>query len=195
MFIGALTPLSASPDLGRPVSGDWAGVTSRPEGIPRPHTDEILPASARTHISEGTERERMARSMTPGFQWHEGTSDNFTERSMSPPPLPTKEAIERALALSERLSASNIPSQVTDTGDLMLDMTGYKSSDDDALRAEVIARKILSEELEGNYDIGALIGADEHGNLWIYSSEEAKDAASQRAAMAGVGNPNILTSE
>jgi len=70
---------------------------------------------------------------------------------------------------------------VTDTGDLMLDMTGYKSSDEDALRAEVIARKILSEELEGNYDIGALIGADEHGNLWIYSSEEAKEAASQRA--------------
>ena len=141
------------------------------------------------------DRERITRSMTPGLHGREGTSDNFTERSMSPPPIPTKEAIERALALSERLSASNIPSQVTDTGDLMLDMTGYKSSDDDAIRAEVIARKILSEELEGNYDIGALIGADEHGNLWIYSSEEAKEAASQRAAMAGVGNPNILTSE
>jgi phosphatidate phosphatase LPIN len=71
------------------------------------------------------------------------------------------------MALSKQLSASNIPSQVTETGDLMLDMTGYKSSDDDALRAEVIARKILSEELEGNYDIGALIGADERGNLWM----------------------------
>jgi phosphatidate phosphatase LPIN len=77
----------------------------------------------------------------------------------------------------------------------MLDMTGYKSSDDDARRAEVIARKILSEELEGNYDIGALIGADEHGNLWIYSSEEAKEAASQRAAMAGIPNPSVLTSD
>jgi phosphatidate phosphatase LPIN len=77
----------------------------------------------------------------------------------------------------------------------MLDMTGYKSSDDDALRAEVIARKILSEELEGNYDIGALIGADEHGNLWIYSSEEAKDAASQRAALAGIPNSAVLTSD
>ena len=77
----------------------------------------------------------------------------------------------------------------------MLDMTGYKSSDDDALRAEVIARKILSEELEGNYDIGALIGADEHGNLWIYSSEEAKEAASQRAALAGIPNSAVLTSD
>ena len=62
----------------------------------------------------------------------------------------------------------------------MLDMTGYKTSDDEARRADAIARKILSEELEGNYDIGALIGVDEKGNLWIYSSEEAKDAATRR---------------
>ena len=77
----------------------------------------------------------------------------------------------------------------------MLDMTGYKSSDDDALRAEVIARKILSEELEGNYDIGALIGADENGNLWIYSSEEAKEAAAQRAVLAGIPSHAVLTSD
>lgn len=77
----------------------------------------------------------------------------------------------------------------------MLDMTGYKSSDDEALRAEVIARKILSEEIEGNYDIGALIGADEHGNLWIYSSEEAKEAAARRAAMAGIPAAAVLTSD
>jgi phosphatidate phosphatase LPIN len=74
-------------------------------------------------------------------------------------------------------------------------MTGYKSSEDDALRAEVIARKILSEELEGNYDIGALIGADEHGNLWIYSSEEAKEAASHGAALTGIASASVLTSD
>jgi phosphatidate phosphatase LPIN len=49
--------------------------------------------------------------------------------------------------------------------------------------------------LEGNYDIGALIGADEHGNLWIYSSEEAKEAASQRAALVGIANSSLLTSD
>lgn len=124
--------------------------------------------------------------MTPTIPQYDGGPTSATDRSNSPPPIPTKEAIERAIALSKQLFASNIPSQITDTGDLMLDMTGYKSSDDDALRAEVIARKILSEELEGNYDIGALIGADEHGNLWIYSSEEAKEAASQRAALVGM---------
>jgi phosphatidate phosphatase LPIN len=189
---GTLTPLSESGEYlnARPVSGDWSGIVSG-----RQHTDELLPPSAHTNTSDGTERERQTRSLTPLLQARGILSDSFTERSTSPPPVPTKEAIDRAVALSTRLSASNIPSQVTDTGDLMLDMTGYKSSDDDALRAEVIARKILSEELEGNYDIGALIGADEHGNLWIYSSEEAKEAAIERAAMAGIHSSVILTGD
>ncbi|KAI9682854.1 MAG: hypothetical protein M1829_006288 [Trizodia sp. TS-e1964] len=104
-------------------------------------------------------------------------------RSNSPPPLPTKEAVDRARSLSKKLSISNIPTKVNETGDLMLDMTGYKTSEDDTLRAEIVARKILSEEIDGSYDIGALIGADEHGNLWIYSSEEAKEAASRKATL------------
>lgn len=168
------------------MSGDWSGIA-------RHNSEEPLPSSSRTIGSEDYERERQTRSMTPTIRTNDGPSDSFTERSTSPPPLPTKEAIERAIALSNKLSASNIPTQVTNTGDLMLDMTGYKSSDDAALRAEVIARKILSEELEGNYDLGALIGADETGNLWIYSSEEAKEAAIQRAALAGIPNPNLTS--
>jgi phosphatidate phosphatase LPIN len=112
-----------------------------------------------------------------------GDDNNTDRRSTSPPLVSANEAVSRAIALSKKLSGSNIPSHVNETGDLMLDMTGYKSSEEDALRAEVIARKILAEELEGNYDIGALIGADDHGNLWIYSSEEAKEAAGRRAAM------------
>ncbi len=104
-----------------------------------------------------------------------------TKRSYSPPVVSTNEAVNRAISLSKKLSVSNIPTLVTDSGDLMLDMTGYKTSEDEVLRAEVIARKILAEELEGNYDIGALIGVDDHGNLWIYSSEEAKEAAARVA--------------
>lgn len=102
------------------------------------------------------------------------------DRSMSPPPIGPEEALERARNLSKGLQAVNIPTKVTETGDLMLDMTGFKDSEEDAIRAEVLARKVLSEELEGNYDIGALFGIDEHGNLWIYSSEEAKDAAMRK---------------
>lgn len=115
-----------------------------------------------------------------------------TERSNSPPPVSTSEAVNRAISLSKKLSGSNIPTLVTDRGDLMLDMTGYKSSEDEALRAEVIARKILAEELEGNYDIGALIGADEQGNLWIYSSEEAKEAAARKIGLRGLAPGALL---
>ena len=112
---------------------------------------------------------------------------SINEPSVTPPASKPQDAYHRAMTLSKKLSTSKIRSKVTDSGDLMLDMTGYKSSEDDALRAETIARNILSEELEGNYDIGSLIGTDENGNLWIYSSEEAKDAARQRSASLGAG--------
>ena len=115
------------------------------------------------------------------------------ERSTGLSPPPPNDAFNRAKLLSKKLSISNIPTRVTDTGDLMLDMTGYKSSEDEALRAEVIARKILAEELEGNYDIGALIGADEQGNLWIYSSEEAKEAAGRRIGLRGLASGALIS--
>jgi phosphatidate phosphatase LPIN len=119
----------------------------------------------------------------------------MNRRSLSPPHLSPTQAVNRAIALSRKLSGSNIPSHVTETGDLMLDMTGYKSSEEDALRAEVIARKILAEELEGNYDIGSLIGADEHGNLWIYSSEEAKETASRRSVINSLKTGDVITGD
>ena len=132
---------------------------------------------------------------------HDNHHDNHhdlpirTNRSRSPPPLSQEEAVSRAISLSKKLSGSNIPSHVTDTGDLMLDMTGYKSNEETALRAEVIARKILAEELEGNYDIGALIGADEHGNLWIYSSEEAREAANRRATFNSMRPGSVMSED
>ena len=140
----------------------------------RPYSDDILRRSART-----SEREHSDDAL-------DGDSPRLSDRSNSPPPLPTKEAVERAIALSKELSAVNIPSHVTETGDLMLDMTGFKSKNDEAFRAEIMARKILSEELDGNYDIGALFGMDEQGNLWIYSSEDAKEAAMKRTVEAAL---------
>ncbi|KAI1123891.1 LNS2-domain-containing protein [Nemania abortiva] len=109
-----------------------------------------------------------------------GDSPPPSQRSRSPPPLGPIEAIRRAMTLSQELSAVNIPTRVTEAGDMMLDMASYKGSEEDAIKAEILARKILSEELQGDYDIGALFGMDEEGNLWIYSSEEAKEAAMKK---------------
>ncbi|KAF5599784.1 SMP2 [Fusarium pseudoanthophilum] len=166
---GLITPLSTSPELSsaRPASGDWSS------SVPRPHSDDILRASARSR----------------GLDGNSSADDDehvASERSSSPPPLAPGEALERARALSKGLSAASIPTKVTDSGDLMLDMNGFKGNEEDILRAEILARQILSEELDGNYDIGALIGFDEQGNLWIYSSEEAKQAAMNKTIEASL---------
>ncbi|RKF56903.1 Nuclear elongation and deformation protein 1 [Erysiphe neolycopersici] len=152
----------------------------------RPHSERNMPFSTSPPKDVETEKlSRQTRSLTPSLP---GDDDDDTDESRSLHSLPTKEAIDRALVISERLLASNIPTQVTITGDLMLDMTGYKSSEENALRAEIIARKILSDELEGKCDAGALFGADEHGNLWIYSSEESKEAASQSMGLTDISS-------
>lgn len=160
--------MMTSPELsgGRPVSGDWSSL--------RPHSDDILRESAR-HKRTGSNLNDTA------------DLPDFSDRSHSPPPLPPSEALERAINLSRELQAVNLPTHVTETGDLMLDMTGFKNNEEDAIHAEILARKVLSQELEGNYDIGALFGIDEHGNLWIYSSEEAKDAAMRKTMESASG--------
>ena len=164
--------------------------------IKRSASEELLPLSAASapteKVATGSEDDLSRLPASPTVT---GIATPVpTDRSVSPPPIAAHDAVNRAKSLSQKLSGSNIPTQITDAGDLMLDMTGFKTSEDEALRAEVVARKILAEELEGNYDIGSLIGADEHGNLWIYSSEEAKETAARKLEFRGL-IPTISTSD
>ncbi|KAH7390755.1 Lipin/Ned1/Smp2-domain-containing protein [Phaeosphaeria sp. MPI-PUGE-AT-0046c] len=175
-------------DFGRPKSGDWSGVH-----IQRAQSDTVVP-SAQAEFPQSFDEDRQASGpLTISKQ--DATAWNRSTRSASPPPVSPSEALARALKLSQKLLTSNIPNKVTESGDLELDMTGYKSSEEEALRAEVIARKILSDELVGDYDIGALIGADENGNLWIYSSEEAKAAAMQKTSMSVLNEAALRSSD
>ncbi|KAI1657728.1 LNS2-domain-containing protein [Daldinia decipiens] len=172
-----IEPLASSPELGsgRPVSRGWSTTPNHPS-----YSEELLPASAQvTHEQDDSNGDL-----------HEADSA-ISQRSRSPPPVAPREAIRRAMTLSKELSAVNIPSRVTETGDLMLDMTGYKASEEDAIKAEILARKILSEELQGDYDIGALFGMDEEGNLWIYSSEDAKEAAMKKTVASLRPSPTL----
>ncbi|KAL1836319.1 hypothetical protein VTJ49DRAFT_5314 [Mycothermus thermophilus] len=167
---GLLTPRSTSPEIPKVAAHFMDG------SLGRAHSEDLmLRTGRRTSSDHGST---------------EGNSPRCSERSLSPPPLPPAEAMRRALNLSRELTAVNIPTHVTESGDLMLDMTGFKDNDEDAIRAEILARKVLSEELDGHYDIGALIGVDERGNLWIYSSEEAKDAALKRAMESAMRSPS-----
>jgi phosphatidate phosphatase LPIN len=163
-----LSPNATFPELshGRPVMKDLLEHRRTPS-----HSDDILPSSARTYSTYDESPTRAGRAATPEASSH---------RSISPPSLRPQEAVQRAKKISEELSAVNIPSRITETGDLMLDMTGLKSSEEDAIKAEILARDILAKEMEGDYDIGALFGMDEEGNLWIYGSEDAKEAAMKK---------------
>lgn len=177
------------------MTSTWSGSQALPVQIKRSASEELLSVSAQVEDGKSKDYNRVLRNDRP-YESHMvplAALSVPTERSNSPPPVSTSEAVNRATSLSKKLSGSNIPTLITDRGDLMLDMTGYKSSEDEALRAEIIARKILAEELEGNYDIGALIGADEHGNLWIYSSEEAKEAAARKIGLRELASGALLS--
>ncbi|OLL23123.1 Nuclear elongation and deformation protein 1 [Neolecta irregularis DAH-3] len=103
-------------------------------------------------------------------------------RSSSAPRLAdTRTILERAHIISEKLNITNIPTHIMDNGDVMLDMHGYKSTHEDEIHAALKARDILAAELKGDIDIESLIEADRDGNLWIYASEGAKEAAAQKS--------------
>ena len=179
-YPGSSSDLAASP---------WSGGLVRPPTLDRTASEEVIPLATRERLEELDESFRM-KVLTA-----QDVANQSAKPATSPPAMQPRDAYNRAMTLSKKLSTSKIRSKVTETGDLMLDMMGYKSSEDEALRAEAVARKLLSEELEGNYDIGSLIGTDEHGNLWIYSSEEAKDAANRKASDQSMGPSAILTDD
>ncbi|EAW07374.1 putative lipin Smp2 [Aspergillus clavatus NRRL 1] len=188
--LGAITPLSRSLEESNMSRVRHSSFGDGPGLIDRAASEGVLTTKKHPNTSGMGDFALGAQPPSPTTS----EDPSHTQRPRSPPLLSPEEAVSRALSLSKRLSSSNIPTHVNETGDLMLDMTGYKSNEEDALRAELVARKILAEELEGSYDIGALIGADEHGNLWIYSSEEAKEAANRRATFNAM-RPSSAMSE
>ncbi|KAK6496735.1 hypothetical protein TWF481_001723 [Arthrobotrys musiformis] len=158
---GQASPYSLSPPdviKARPQSGDW-----KYSSLDRSTSADILPSESHKYNLDDS---------------HKAKSAENTPRSSSP--LNDPERFERARALSRKIS---IPTRITDDGDLMLDMNGYKTGEgeDDSLQAEVMARRLLAEEFESGYDLTSLIGADRDGNIIIYTSEEAKAEADRRA--------------
>ncbi|KAF3921557.1 Lipin-3 [Arthrobotrys entomopaga] len=158
---GASTPYSLSPSdqlTLRPQSGDWKYGGS----LDRSTSADILPSEGHKFNLDDSMKAKSAEN---------------TPRSGSP--LANDPArFERAKALSRKIS---IPTRITDDGDLMLDMNGYKTGEEDSLQAEVMARRLLADEFESGYDLASLIGADRDGNIIIYTSEEAKHEADRRA--------------
>lgn len=171
----------------RPQSGDWSGLQMH-----RAHTDEVIP-SAREGFTDTVEDNKELGPLQVSKE--DATAWNRARRATSPPPVSPKEAMARAVKISKKLLASNIPHRVTDSADIELDMTGYKSSEESAILIEKNARDLLNDELEGVYDVGALFGADERGNIWIYSSEEAKATAMQKLSLDVLNDAALRASD
>ncbi|KAK3713358.1 lipin Ned1 [Vermiconidia calcicola] len=183
--VGRLTPPASDPDTSpnrRPLSADMSSYKKHlMPRLERNATDSAVPV-VRAAVSSSYDTSKPLLPTIP--QRPSSPLRTRTDQPSSTQVAKAEESKQWAMNLSKKLWTSNISNQVSESGDLMLDMAGYKSSDGEALHAEVIARQLLSEEIDGPYDIGALIGADENGNVWIYSSEEAKEAAGKKAAKA-----------
>lgn len=114
----------------------------------------------------------------------ESLSDLNTSQSLPELKEARLSAIKRASELSKRLLSRDIPTHITDNGDVILDMRGYKSSDEAEQEAEAIARRILSEVDINPEELDNLISSDSYGNIWIYANQNSKEDAISRGPLS-----------
>lgn len=89
----------------------------------------------------------------------------------------TQEALSKAEELMKKLAVEDIPTHITDAGDIMLDMHGYKSNEEDFAHVGSISEHIAAAEELTADGPDSLVSADERGNLWIYATQETKQYA------------------
>ncbi|KAG7876563.1 hypothetical protein KL937_005299 [Ogataea polymorpha] len=87
----------------------------------------------------------------------------------------TASSFDRAKKISSKLTKKNIPSKVEANGDIMLDMQGYKSNDQNIHDSDAVIRQLLIDEFGDDVDINALVDKDLHGNIRILSSDDLAD--------------------
>ena len=185
-FLDLNRPATASPTINGTNAPHLRTITA--QSIPsRPHSGDWSPSSAPMDSTSGLSTSATtppSHLQLPREMNNLLSQESQTRRSRTPT-LNHEELIKRATSISNRLASSDLPAKVTDKGDVYLDMTGYKAGKAEAAQAEETARRILVEEVQKNVDLESLIGADEKGNLWIFSSEEAKDQALKEQGGAG----------
>src|ERR1700712_886760 len=120
----------------RPSSGDWSSLQSDYGSMSKQESNTKSDLQAFGHPS-------LDRATSQPPEDPKGPSTNLPNDSA--PPVSENEAYARAVNLSKKLWSSNIPTQISPTGDLMLDMAGSKTSEEQALRTAVMARKIFAQ--------------------------------------------------
>lgn len=164
---------SPSPDIQlqvRPKSGDWD------------HFDPSQAAAAATGSELSTAASSTRRHTL-----------NTADTNLMPKPYPlsplsdfksrndlsstTQQALLKAEELMKKLAVEDIPTHITDAGDIMLDMHGYKSNEEDFAHVGSISEHIAAAEELTHAGDDPLVSSDERGNLWIYASNETKQYA------------------
>lgn len=149
----------------RPKSGDWVGF----EPPQTAGSDETFGPSSRRHT--------VTFADSPDYNKAYPSSSLHEFKSRSDLSMNTQQALLKAEELIKKLAIEDIPTHITDAGDVMLDMHGYKSSEEDIAHVGTISEHIVAAEELSHNGIDSLVSADERGNLWIYATPETKQYA------------------
>ncbi|KAK9475280.1 Lipin/Ned1/Smp2-domain-containing protein [Dipodascopsis tothii] len=166
-----------------PAATRWGSVSaarrgSQPAAPLATPPDSVLSASPEAEWPSRELRQALAASMrSDDPESSSAVSGSPPSPRSRSPPLNRDQALLRAQALSRKLSISQIPTKVTEAGDVMLDMRGYKAGEEETARAEALAKRILAEEFDLSAEISSMLTPDDKGNLWIYASEDARERA------------------
>lgn len=132
-------------------------------------TPANVPRSANIDIPRKSSTPPTTRQPYMGGQQFAESLPNIT-RSRSPT-LTREQAMERAQQLTKKLKTININTKVTDNGDVVMDMTGYKSGKAEVEESEEVVKRILAEEF-GETNLDELMKRDPEGHLRIFAPVE-----------------------
>lgn len=151
--------------------------TAAPEPIPGSLRHPATISEGISSDSFSTDDSVPTETTDPNTETTEPTEPLALEHSLhraATSPAPSSEEIwEKARALSKKLTSENIQSKISDNGDIILDMTGYKYDHEDVSRSEELVKKILAEELGEDRDLSHILVEDEEGNLVIQSAGDS----------------------
>ncbi|AET40367.1 phosphatidate phosphatase PAH1 Ecym_5631 [Eremothecium cymbalariae DBVPG len=101
------------------------------------------------------------------------------ERPMTPTSIVFKSSSAFEERMNRKLNQKKIPSKVDNNGDLLLDIEGYKSSQDKVHDTDEMLKQLLQEELGKDNDISPFVKEDDNGNIRIVNPfDHLKDGQS-----------------
>lgn len=162
---------TASP-RGRSSSSADSPSDTEPDFLDLSRTRSRSPSPTPTPKSVGPDSLEELSTTPPGNQYPYSGNHQFSESLPSLRPrsstLTREQAIERAHQLKNKLKDININSKITDNGDVVMDMTGYKAGKAEIQQSEEVVRRILVEEF-GETNISDLMKRDPEGHLRIFA--------------------------